>query len=265
MRQPRCLPDKQSAMSQDDNITLPAGFGLRVFDSVGSTNDIARDLAADPSLGNQVVWGKEQTGGRGRSGRRWTSPKGNLYASVLIQDVGPLVQAANLSMAAAIAMGEAVASLLPDAGDIGYKWPNDLLLDRAKFCGLLLECGAARDNLNWVVIGSGVNIASHPVDTPYPATDLMSAGFSGSVADLLQAYIARLDIWVTRWRRDGFHPIREMWLSRAVGLGEMIRARLADGQELTGRFQDLDKDGGLLLDIPGKGLKTITAGDVFLS
>lgn len=250
-------------MTQDEQVELPAGYGLRVFDSVSSTNDIARGLADDPTLGNMVVWGKEQTGGRGRSGRQWSSPRGNLYASVLIKDVGPLDQAANLSMVAAIAMGEAVASLLPDARQIGYKWPNDLLLDRAKFCGLLLECGCAANNINWVIIGSGVNVLSHPENTPYPATNLSVSGYKEPLHVLLERYLGRLDFWVSRWRREGFPAIRETWLSRAVGLGETIRARLADGQELVGRFQDLDRDGALLLDIPGKGPKTITAGDVF--
>lgn len=252
-------------MSLAEQVQMPAGYGLRVFDSVSSTNDLAREMADDPSLGNMVVWGLEQTGGRGRSGREWSSPKGNLYASVLIQDVGPLAQAANLSMVAAVAMGEAAASLQPGIGALGHKWPNDLLLDRAKFCGLLLECGTNKSNMNWVVIGSGVNIAAHPENTPYPATKLDAYGFDQPVSALLSAYVGRLDYWISRWRTEGFSPVREMWLSRAVGLGDMIRARLADGQELVGRFQDLDRDGALLLDIPGKGLKTITAGDVFFS
>lgn len=244
------------------DIKMPAGFTLRAFESVGSTNDEARELAKDASYGNIVVVAESQSGGRGRSGREWTSPKGNLYCTVLIRDVGSFEKAASLSLAAAVAMGEAVAGLVPDATGLSYKWPNDLLMDRAKFCGILLESGQALGN-NWVMIGSGVNLLSHPEGTPYPATDLKCLGTDASSAELLQAYVERLDKWISRWRQEGIQPIRDAWISRAAGLGEKIQARLSDGRVLEGRFQDLDRDGQLLLDVPGKGIQTITAGDVF--
>ncbi|RED53316.1 biotin--[acetyl-CoA-carboxylase] ligase [Aestuariispira insulae] len=241
---------------------MPAGFTLRAFESVGSTNDVARELSSDPSYGNIVVWADSQCEGRGRSGRVWTSPAGNLYNTVLIRDVGALAQAASLSLVAAVAMGEAVARFLPDSGGLGYKWPNDLLFDRAKFCGILLESGQALGN-NWVMIGSGVNLVRHPEDTPYPATNLKALGADVGAAVLLQAYVERLDHWIGRWRQSGIAAVRDAWLSRAVGLGEKIQARLADGQVLEGMFRDLDAHGVLILDVPGKGTRVISAGDVF--
>ena len=243
---------------------MPAGYTLRAFESVASTNDVARDLAQNAGYGNIVVWAKSQTGGRGRSGRSWTSPIGNLYSTVLIRDVGDFARAASLSLAAAVAMGEAVAGFLPDAGGLGYKWPNDLLLDRKKFCGILLESGQALGS-NWVMIGTGVNLESHPEGTSYPATDLKKAGAAIEPEILLGAYVERLDHWVGRWREAGIDPVRAAWISRAVGLGEKIQARLADGRVQEGRFRDLDGQGALILDVPGKGAQVISAGDVFFA
>lgn len=246
-----------------DTIKLPAGFGLRAFESVGSTNDIARELAGDPAVGNMVVCATEQVTGRGRSGRSWHSPKGNLYTTVLVKNLENLSNAATLSLVAAVAMGEAVAACLPDASGLGYKWPNDLLWNRAKFCGLLLECGTNPAGDSWVMIGSGVNFSTHPKDTPYPATNLLALGCKQSVEVLLERYIERLAHWLQVWREQGVRPVRDAWLTRAVGLGELITARLANGEVKKGWFRDLDATGALILDVPNQGIHVVTAGDVF--
>jgi len=121
---------------------------------------------------------------------------------------------------------------------------------------------AASGAVDFVVIGTGVNLLSHPENAEYPATSLAENGI-GIIppALLLEGYVREFDAWLARWREEGFAPVREAWLARASGIGEDIRVRF-ERMTLTGRFVDLDEDGALLLD-GAEGLRRIAAGDVF--
>ncbi len=198
-----------------------------------------------------------QEAGRGRSGRLWRSPPGNLHLTLLTPTVLAPRDQPKLGFAAGVALAEAAAALLPADAAVRLKWPNDLLVDGAKASGILLEGlgGAA------VAIGLGVNIAAHPDDTPYPATHLAAhaprldrASFFPVLAERLAATIAELEI-------DGFAPLRRRWLDRAAHLGQRISVR-RDERTLEGLFRDIDEDGRLLLDADGT-LVRIDAGDVF--
>jgi len=245
---------------------LPPGYRLLHLPTVTSTSDIARQRIIDnPVQGSSphlVILADRQTGGRGRDGRQWASPPGNLYATVLLRDTPVRADVPALSLGAAVAMGEAVALHLPNPAVIRYKWPNDLLLDGAKFCGLLLECGVDAAGRGWLAVGSGVNLRSHPAETAWPATHLEAHGFREGIAGLLAAYAARLDYWFDTWRRQGAGPLRDAWMASAAGLDGPMRARLADGQVLEGLFRGLDATGALLLDT-ASGRRVIHAGDVF--
>jgi len=155
---------------------LPPGFVLHTFDTVGSTNDEARRLAEAEACEGQVVFAKQQTRGRGRYGRRWQSPPGNLYASVLLRPVCPPGEAARLSLLAGLALAEAIERFAPHGMDLALKWPNDVILRGAKTAGVLLESATGADgNSTWVIVGTGVNIVHHPQDVPYPATLIVTA------------------------------------------------------------------------------------------
>lgn len=247
---------------------VPEGFTLDYFDSVGSTSDILKQRADEGAPDGTAVRAGEQRGGRGRHGRGWTSPPGNLYLSVLLREAVPVTRLPELSFVAAVAMGEAVSALMSDHAAVTFKWPNDLLIGGAKCCGLLLEAGGTEGPAPWVVIGSGVNIASHPSDTPYPATNLRAAGLNGEAcvhddlpAVLAVRYLDGLSRWRDRWRRQGFAPIRATWRAAAHRVGEEITVRLGE-TKVNGAFVDMDDTGGLVLDIPGQGQRTVTAGEV---
>ena len=233
-------------------LALPKFFRLIEHARLGSTNEEALRLAAAGAPAGTLVWAREQTAGRGRRGRAWDSPPGNLYCSVVLRP-GRGKEAAQLSFAASVALAEALA----DAGGltVRVKWPNDLMAGGSKIAGILLETAAAG---NAVVVGTGVNVRS----CPDGATCLANNGSATSVEDVLEAYAPALERWTATWETDGFGPVRTAWLARAAGVGAPIEVRLA-AETLSGTFEALDDDGALVLS-GGGSRRRITAGDVFL-
>lgn len=245
---------------------LPPAYRLVALDSVGSTMDEARRLAEqEQAEDGTLVWAREQRGGRGRLGRRWASPRGNLYFSLVLRpDCAPM-QAAQLGFVAALALGEAIGTVSPPV-EITFKWPNDVLLHGRKVAGILLESRSARQGggLDYLILGCGVNLAHFPQDTPYPATSLRFEGVPASVTEeeLLEAFGRHFLSWASRWLDEGFAPVRKAWLRHAERLGEAIEVRLPN-ESLRGIFRDLDPQGYLLLEREDGELRRISGGDVF--
>lgn len=256
---------KKLTNTNGSQISLPAGFGLRAFASLGSTNDEAKILANQGISDGTVIWAAEQTVGRGRQGRNWTSPPGNLYASVLLRDIGPMAQAAQLSFVTALAMADAISQFIPKPDLLTLKWPNDLLLDGAKICGILLESGKDPFGHDWIVIGTGVNVNSHPDNTIYSATNLHQFQCDVSVENLLSSYIYKLSEWHNRWRSQGFAPIRASWLNRAAKLGQVITVKLPAHKQIEGVFRDMNADGAIEVQLANGTIETVSAGDVFFN
>ncbi|HEX6840250.1 MAG TPA: biotin--[acetyl-CoA-carboxylase] ligase [Stellaceae bacterium] len=237
-------------------------FRLVSFAEIDSTNDEAKRRASEGAAHGTLIWARAQSAGRGRRGRGFVSPAGNLYLSILLRPDRPAASAAQLGFAAALALGDAILPLLPRPESLRYKWPNDVLIDGRKVSGILLESQAAGEGrLDWLVVGIGVNVASFPEGVDYPAISLAAAGARVTVEALLEAVAGGVERWYERWREEGFPPLRQAWLARARGLGESIRVRL-QGEEARGRFAGLDEDGALLLD-EGTARRRIGAGDVF--
>ncbi len=241
---------------------LPPFFRLIALASVDSTNRELRELALAGAPEGTAVTALEQTAGRGRRGRDWQSPPGNLYLSVLLRPTGSPAQAGQAGFVAAVALAEAVEKLVPERAAVTLKWPNDLLVNGRKAAGLLLEASGKGAGLDWLVLGLGVNVTSFPADTAFPATCLEAEGVSVGVNDLLAAFAWRLDAWLGRWRTEGFAPVRQAWLERAHGLGQPITVRL-ERETLEGRFEALDESGALMLHLPDDARRNISAGDVF--
>jgi BirA family biotin operon repressor/biotin-[acetyl-CoA-carboxylase] ligase len=254
-------------------LELPPFFTLHCFETIGSSNDEARRLAEAGAPEGTLIWAGEQTAGRGRRGRSWASPPGNLYLSLLLRPGVDYAAAPQLGFVCALAMGEAVASLLPEGtGRIRYKWPNDLLVDGAKIGGILLEAGPVMPRATsagvdpgpcFVIAGIGVNIASAPADTPYPATALTEAGaVAGTPETLLAHFAQRFAAGYPAWRGEGFAHVREAWLAAGHRVGDSLMVRIGGGQEVRGRFLDLDADGALLLELESGERRRIGVGDV---
>jgi BirA family biotin operon repressor/biotin-[acetyl-CoA-carboxylase] ligase len=241
-------------------IRLPGAVTLHAFDRAGSTNDEALRLAHEGAPEFSLVWAKSQEAGRGRRGRSWQSPEGNLYTSMIVRPLLPPSQAAEAGFAAALAVAETVERLVPGL-KAQVKWPNDVLADGAKIGGILLEsAGIESGRIAALVIGVGINLAQAPEGTPYPAAALSRFGPAVAVETALEIYAEAMVSWLERWRELGFAPIRKAWLARAKGLGQSLQVRLESGSAL-GVFQGIDDDGALLFEDGQRFL----AGDVFFS
>jgi BirA family biotin operon repressor/biotin-[acetyl-CoA-carboxylase] ligase len=235
----------------------PPDVGLVRLDEIDSTNEEARRLAASGEAGPLWIVTQRQTAGRGRRGRVWQTSHGNLAATLLLRPEVPPGQAAQLGFAAALAVAEMAAHFVPQA-EITVKWPNDVLARGRKLAGILLEAGP-----DWLAIGVGVNLVCFPEGTEFPATSLAALGAAPPTPEAaLTLLAARFAGWFSRWKRDGFAPLRAAWLARAEGLGAPIRARLPHAEHC-GAFEGIDADGALLLR-EAVGLRTIMAGEVFL-
>ena len=247
-----------------DRPVLPAGWQLHDLDTVDSTNAVARVLGEDGAAEGQVVWAQEQRAGKARRGRGWHSPPGNLYCSVLLRPDCRPAAAAQISFVVAVALSDGIREVAPSIAGLGLKWPNDLIVRRRKLAGILLESSMRADgNVDWVVAGTGVNLASHPEATDYAATDLAAEGHPGVLPGaLLESYAAALERWLARWRVRGFAPVRDAWRRQAAGIGETISVRL-DREIVIGRFELLDEDGALHLVLGDGSRRRFTAGDVF--
>ena len=195
---------------------------------------------------------ERQTGGKGRQGRAWTSPPGNLYASTLVRLRPGDPPAATLALVAAVALHETVSL---HAAGVLIKWPNDLVSGSAKLAGILLE--RADDA---VVIGFGVNLAQHPEDLDRPATGVAAlAGAAPEPGELLETLSDAFARWLGRWRSEGLAPVRRAWLAAAHPPGTALDAA---GEQ--GLFDGLDESGALRLRLADGSVRIIHAGDVFL-
>ena len=240
----------------------PPGYRHIHFESIGSTNDEARRLAAAGDTGPVWITADEQTAGRGRRGRAWISPKGNLMSTLLLKPQRPAAECAQLSFVSAIASAHTVAHFAPEA-DIKVKWPNDVLASGRKISGILLESASAGGEPYFLAIGIGINLAHFPPDTEFPATSLAMLGVQPPpVSKALAQLATHFAKWYEVWRGHGFVPVRDAWLARAANLGGRIRARLTNG-ETSGVFEGIDETGALLLRESPERLRTIAAGEVF--
>ncbi len=243
--------------------TWPEGYNKVVLDTVDSTNQEARRRAIRDA-GPTWITARTQSQGRGRRGRDWASETGNLYTTLLFSRPISAQVAARFSFHTALAVADTIGVLAP-AESISVKWPNDVLLNSGKVSGILLEAfGETKSGNLTLAIGIGINLRNAPSipDADFPPTSVArETGKSHAPLDVLSILARRFDHWLDVDVEQGFTPIREAWISRAVGLRQPISVRLP-GSTMEGIFTDVDADGLLVLET-ADGLQTIAAGDVF--
>ncbi|MBT7941769.1 MAG: biotin--[acetyl-CoA-carboxylase] ligase [Alphaproteobacteria bacterium] len=246
-------------------LNLPSAYHLVSLDTVDNTNAEARRRAVEgeeTTPDGTLIVAKEQTEGRGRRGRTWHSPPGNLYFSLVLRPEIPIARAAEFSFIASLAMHDALGTVGDPGHQVHCKWPNDILLNDHKVAGLLLETETTQSGLpDWIILGIGLNVAVFPGDTEFPATSLRTEGWAATEGDILESFCRHFLKWTNAWLEDGFAPIRKNWLWRCYGKGEEIEVRL-ENETLNGIFEDID-EGGVLLLKTGDGMRHISAGDVF--
>jgi len=252
----------------DLSVKTPKGFRLVHCETIDSTNSEAMRRAHNGEPSGLWIWAETQSAGRGRSGRKWESARGNLFASLLLRLNCPIQTALQLSFVAGIALHEAVTRIAPAdlSRAFALKWPNDLLLQDMKIGGILIESFELGTKPgSTAVIGTGLNVSGHPNHALYPATDLAAHGLIATPASVLGELVTAMAEWLEVWDEGaGFAAIREAWLSRSVQIGRPVRIRL-EGGDVSGVFGGIDEMGSMRL-IDGEGAeKRITAGDVFLT
>ncbi len=241
----------------------PVGWRVDWLDSVESTNAEARRRAASGDPGRLWIVAGEQSEGRGRRGRNWVSPRGNLHASALLLDPCPQARSPQLGFVAGVALVGAARDL--GAARARLKWPNDLIIGGAKCAGMLLEGSALPDGTVACVVGIGVNCLHAPRGIGYPTATL--ARDNGGVIEayeLFERLATRFDEALELWARgEEFPAIRAAWLDHAAGLGSVIRIEGVRGRR-EGAFEGLDADGRLLFRGEG-GAEAIEAADLWIS
>ncbi len=234
------------------------------FETIGSTNaEALRQLALGLEAPFWIV-ADEQSEGRGRGGRRWHSPKGNLHATLGLRLGVSASSATQLSFVAALAAHDAIARHLPaeQVSALRLKWPNDVLLGGAKIAGILIESAAYPGTAGLAVaIGTGINVASAPAETGRPTAALGLA--PNARAAVFEELARAFDSWLARWNEARhFAAIQAAWLLRAHEMGEPLNVSL-NGSSIGGRFQGLDERGALRLKTDAGDIITVTAGDIY--
>ena len=251
------------------------GYRLNGFDSVGSTSTEAARAAQAGDIGDVWFCALQQSAGRGRRGRPWQSPHGNLAASLLVvPDVDPAI-AATLGFVAGVSLNQALAGIVPAGllrtgidgadmanGRIALKWPNDVLADGAKLAGILLEAHKRPDGSMAIVVGIGVNVVEAPEGLPYPATSLRALGLDTSAETvfgaLSDAWVDAVELWD---RGRGVTQVLELWRRSAAGIGAEVAVN-RDGDIVRGIFETIDVGGRLMVRANYNRRIAITAGDV---
>lgn len=233
---------------------LPEGHRLRHVETIDSTNLEARRLFDAGERGPLWIVADEQTAGRGRLGRTWVSRPGNLYATFLLQSAAPALAASQLSFVAALAVHD-TASALRSGASLLLKWPNDVLLEGGKLCGLLAE--VLEQQPLAIAMGFGINVSHAPQGLTYRTACIGKGHTAGEVLQgLASAFTARLAEWD---EGKGFGLIRQAWLARTCAPGSLLTI---DGKP--GRFAGLSETGALLLQQPDGSTAAHHAGDVRL-
>jgi BirA family biotin operon repressor/biotin-[acetyl-CoA-carboxylase] ligase len=229
---------------------------------VDSTNSEAMRRARAGERGPLWIVADRQTGGRGRNGRVWRSPPGNLYASLLFEPGCPPGAVHQLSLLAGVAVVDALVSLAPGL-PVRLKWPNDVLVEGAKIAGILAESLQQGSGSPLAVVGIGIDLAAAPEGLERPVTSLAAHGAAIDPRTAFAALAGALSRTLAQWHcGDAFDAVRAAWLARAGSLGERMTIDRGAGP-IPGFFAGLDEGGALLLE-DGGCIVRYTYGDVTL-
>ncbi|WP_375614585.1 MULTISPECIES: biotin--[acetyl-CoA-carboxylase] ligase [unclassified Bartonella] len=242
------------------------GYTVEAYDSVDSTNLIAQRKAQSGHQGNLWIVAQEQLQGRARRGRTWSSPKGNLYSSLLLIEDIVHQTAAQLGFVAGVSVAEAIKQFIKDEKQtnniVSLKWPNDILLRGVKSSGILLEILKLPSQQYALVIGIGINVKYNYENALYPTSSLKNIGLHIEAEQLFTVLTEFFSKNYLLWKQSGGRNIiREKWLLYSAHLGQHVKI-INDEKVIEGIFDGLDSDFNCIIKQNNGQTAIITAGDV---
>lgn len=243
---------------------MPYGVGALFVKACDSTNAQAATMALNGERGPIWIAAEQQSAGRGRRGRAWTSEPGNLYTSLLFRPSLAPADLSALPFLTALAIRDTFIDLGAPKASVQCKWPNDVLIGGKKASGVLIESSARSANaLDHVIVGIGMNLLHHPEDAQFPATSLKAAtGDDASPRQALSRLAQHMFDRLNRWNISDFKAIGDDWTECAWGLGERRLIRTSQ-EEFSGVPEALGADGGLIVRLDDGTEKRLYAGDIF--
>ncbi|MDY6965154.1 MAG: biotin--[acetyl-CoA-carboxylase] ligase [Halobacteriota archaeon] len=239
-------------------------FGRTIyhFDKIDSTNRMAKDLAIEGAGEGTVIIAEEQTHGRGRLGRSWVSPLSSVLLSIILRPQVSPTQAHMITLMAGIAAAKTIRRYDIDAR---IKWPNDVLIDGRKVCGILTEISAAGDNINFIIIGIGINvnvdIDSFPIEIRKRSTSLKAEVKKEiSRVEFVQLLLKELEDYYNLFKEQNFVALSRDWKESSDTLNRWVQVTTPN-EVVEGKAIDISQNGALIIRLRDGALKTILTGD----
>ena len=236
------------------------------YKKVDSTNTIAYGLAEKGMKEGTVILADEQVKGKGRHGRHWSSPsKGGIYMSCILRPAIAPNEISRITLLTAVAVSQAIRDI--SSLEVTIKWPNDIMIDGKKLCGILTEMKAEQDSVDFVVLGIGINVNAKTSQLPKGASSikdelhLRGGKTILSRVELAKKVLEKLDEYYNLMKREGFDPIIEMWKDLSTMIGSRVKVTLA-GKTFEGLAHDINPDGALVVRLDSGVLEKISSGDV---
>lgn len=255
-------PDTLSPARIKDGLrTNLIGKNIQYFKEIESTNIIARQMAGSVEEGTVVI-AESQTGGLGRLGRKWISPEGGIWFSVILKPKMQPIYAPRITLLAGVAAAKVIRGYgLPAK----IKWPNDVLLNNKKVCGILTEIGAEMDSINYVILGIGIDANVDTETFPDEVRDLSTSlkkelGHEIDRVEFVQKLLSELESLYLKFQKEGFSSILEEWRNMCGTIGEWVKIT-TQTRTIYGEAIGVDSEGALILETGEGKLEKIVAGN----
>ncbi len=240
------------------------GKAIHYFSEVGSTNNLAKELASLRAREGTVIVAGSQTGGKGRSGRTWASPKGGLWFSTILRPKLHPREIPKLTIMSSLAVAKTISQLYNLEPEV--KWPNDVLINAKKVCGILTEAKTSGDTTSFVIVGIGINanieLQSLPEQVRAHATSLRHE-LPGTIdcEQLLHVLLEKMEHYYVMLQNGKFHSVLVEWKRLCRFLGSYVEV-MSGKKQIEGWATDVDRDGALILKLQDGTSRRILLGDV---
>jgi len=247
--------------------TKQIGKTVYYFDSIDSTQNFAASIAKKHNDDGAVIIAETQISGKGRQGRKWISPRGGIWLSVILHPKFDVGKVTLVPFAAAIALSDAIKKILGIKTEL--KWPNDVTLNGKKIAGMIIDASIESTRIENLILGVGINFRVNPKQIEkrikdgnnfYGVATLVGKNNEVKPAKLVQAFLEELERGLLLFEEGKTQSIVEQWSKRSSTIGKNVRVSAPEGK-ISGKAIKLDKDGGLIIKQDSKSLR-ITAGDV---